>query len=40
VGGSGDEFEGVAVGGAHDSEVAVVHRRDGGDAEAFGDRDD
>lgn len=38
--GSGDALEGVAVGGTHDSEVAVVHRRDGGDAETFRDRDD
>lgn len=38
--GSGDEVERVAVGGAHDCEVAVVHRRDCGDTEAFGDRDD
>jgi len=28
------------VGGANDGEVAVVHRRDGGDTEAFSDRDD
>ena len=38
--GSGNEFEGVAVGGAHNSEVAVVHRRDRGDVDAFSDRDD
>ena len=38
--GSGDEFEHRAVGGAHNGEVAVVHGGDGGDIEAFGDRDD
>lgn len=29
---SGDQLEPVAVGGAHDGEVAVVERRDRGDA--------
>lgn len=37
---SGDEFEGVAVGGSHDGEVAVVHGGDRGQAEAFGDGDE
>ncbi len=35
-----DELEGVAVGGAHDCEVATVQRGEFGDVEAFGDRDD
>lgn len=37
--GSGDEFEAVGVGGAHDSEVAFVECRDGGLDEAFSDGD-
>ena len=38
--GSGDEFESVAVDGAHNGEVAAVECGDGGDVEAFGDGDD
>ena len=34
-----DEFEGVAMSGAHDREMAAVNRRDTRHVVAFGDRD-
>lgn len=34
-GGSGEEFERVGVGGAHDPEIAFVERRDDGQVQAF-----
>ena len=36
----GDELEGVAVGGSHDSEVSRVDRGQSGDVEPLRDRDD